>query len=729
MIPDQKSNEGRNRYGLGIESALYVLFILVSILILIFGLKLFETNLSIPFEYDEDTLLILPLVKETVEGGHHWRNARLGAPGVQELHDFPIVDHLHFLIIRLMAVFTHDTGLVFNLYYLATYPLTVVTTMLVLRHFQVSRMAAGVGGLLYAFQPYHYLRGEHHYFLAAYYVVPLSAMLALKLCRGQYRVSLRSWGTVAVLLIAVATGSAGAYYAFFACALYGIAGFYGWAVTGTWRALASALLLIGVVVVVGAANHAPTFRYQWENGHNSGTHIRHSLEAEFHGMKLTHLVLPVTGHQSQTLADLRATYNIKGRPLENENRDGSLGLVGTAGLLLLLVVLVRPTRSGWPLGPLAALTVFLVLLGTIGGLGSLFSFLITPQVRAYNRVSIYIAFFALFAAVWAVDQLLNKRPRFVRVLFLVLLAAFGLWDELARPWFRADAAGARTAVAKRYQDDAAFFGQIEQAVPGGMVFMLPYVKYPEDYATPLAGGYIHNRGYLHTRTVRWSFGAMKGREVDREHRHIVNLPPDEMLLALIVQGFDGLFIDTRGYPPTVGEKLVAEIQLRTGNTTPPLRHVDGLQVFLDLRNYKARLEAERPVELAALRLQEQERLQVLWLHGFVSFEPIGQESKHRWCSRRGELVLVNPTDRTRRFQCNMVFGNLMAESADLKIDGAIWSDRFPVNRDVTSKAYTIVVPPGRHTIRFICKPPAEYRPSDTLEQIFFVAQFEATEIP
>ena len=109
MIPDQKSNEGRNRYGLVVESASYLVFIAVSILILIFGLKLFETNLSVPFEYDEDTLLILPLVKETVAGGHHWRNARLGAPGVQELHDFPIVDHLHFLLIRLMAFFTPDT--------------------------------------------------------------------------------------------------------------------------------------------------------------------------------------------------------------------------------------------------------------------------------------------------------------------------------------------------------------------------------------------------------------------------------------------------------------------------------------------------------------------------------------------------------------------------------------------------------------------------------------------
>lgn len=728
MIPDQKTNEGRNRYGLLVESASYVLFILVSILILIFGLKLYEAELSVPFEYDEDTLLILPLVKETVEGGHHWRNARLGAPGVQELYDFPIVDHLHFLLIRLMAVFTRDTGLIFNLYYLATYPLTVVTTMLVLRHFHLSLMAAGVGGLLYAFQPYHYLRGEHHYFLSAYFVVPLSAMLALNLCRGQYRVSLRSWDAVAVLLVAVATGSAGAYYAFFACALYLLAGCYGWALTGTWRVLASALLLIGVVVIVGAANHAPTFLYQWKNGH-SATHVRHPFEAEHHGMKLTHLVLPVTGHQSRALADLRATYNNIGRPLEHENRDGCLGLIGTIGFGGLFVALFLPNRRPWPLGPLAALTALLVLVGTIGGLGSLVSFLVTPQVRAYNRVSIYIAFFALFAVLATVDRLLQTSPRFVRVLLLVLLAAVGLWDELARPWFRSDVADARTAVMKRYQDDGAFFGQIEQAVPGGMVFMLPYVKYPEDYSTPLAGGYVLNRGYLHTRTVRWSFGAMKGREVDLVHRHTVTLPPDEMLLALIVQGFDGLFIDTRGYPPTVGEKLVSEIQLRTGNTTPPLRHVDGLQVFLDLRSFKARLEADRPGELAALRLQGLEQLQVLWLHGFVSFEPVGQESKHRWCGRRGELVLANPIDRTRRFQCTMVFGNLMAESADLKIDGAIWSDRFPVNRDVTSKTYTIVVPPGRHTIRFICKPPAEYRPSDTLEQIFFVAQFEATEIP
>ena len=44
---------------------------------------------------------------------------------------------------------------------------------------------------------------------------------------------------------------------------------------------------------------------------------------------------------------------------------------------------------------LAYLTVAAVALGTIGGLGASFNFYVTPMIRCYNRLSIYIAFFAL----------------------------------------------------------------------------------------------------------------------------------------------------------------------------------------------------------------------------------------------------------------------------------------------------------------------------------------------
>src|SRR5438067_6955010 len=196
------------------------------------GLRLDRADLRAPFYYDLDALLILPMVKATAERGlgGHWRNERLGAPGVMELYDFPVIDHLHFLCVWLLSKVVANVVVVFNLYFLLTFPLTTLTAMLVFRHLGLTLPAAAAGGLLYAFLPFHYQRWENHYFLAAYWVVPLSLLPALALGRGElpffrklpdgtYRRRLLSWAAAGQVALAAATASAGAYYAFFACAL------------------------------------------------------------------------------------------------------------------------------------------------------------------------------------------------------------------------------------------------------------------------------------------------------------------------------------------------------------------------------------------------------------------------------------------------------------------------------------------------------------------------------
>ena len=87
-----------------------------------------------------------------------------------------------------------------------------------------------------------------------------------------------------------------------------------------------------------------------------------------------------------------------------------------------------------------------MLLGTIGGLGSLFNHLVTPQVRGYNRISVYIAFLALFAACCLVDRFFDTRTgraRRLRWPALALLATFGIWDQTDDRWFRPDMIEAR----------------------------------------------------------------------------------------------------------------------------------------------------------------------------------------------------------------------------------------------------------------------------------------------
>jgi hypothetical protein len=392
------------------------------------GMQLWDRDLRAPFYYDLDALLYLPLVKTTVEHGSHWTTDRLGAPDRQELYDFPVIDHLHLALLWLIGRVAPDLLLAYNAYSLLTYPLTVLTATWVLRWLRLTLPTAALGGLLYAFLPYHQERYQYHYFLAAYWWVPVSLVPALALCKGDFpffarrgdgtrRWHLLSVGALGVLACGAVTAAAGAYYAFFACATYSVAGAYAWIVHRTWRGAASAALVVAPVVAVGLAFHLPTFLYQHrvlgfgaDNRVNPLTR-RYPEEADSYGLKIAHLLLPTNDHNFRPFANLRSMFsNAPNRPAELE-RAGSLGAIGGTGLVALLVLAALPGRRRWPTGPLVALTLALVLLSTIGAFGSLFNFLINPQIRAYNRVGVFLAFLSLFAVLWWLDRFLLTRPR------------------------------------------------------------------------------------------------------------------------------------------------------------------------------------------------------------------------------------------------------------------------------------------------------------------------------
>ena len=50
-----------------------------------------------------------------------------------------------------------------------------------------------------------------------------------------------------------------------------------------------------------------------------------------------------------------------------------------------------------PVDGLVTLNLAALLLATTGGLGAVFGFAVSPLIRCYNRMSIFIAFFALAA--------------------------------------------------------------------------------------------------------------------------------------------------------------------------------------------------------------------------------------------------------------------------------------------------------------------------------------------
>jgi hypothetical protein len=687
---------------------------------LAYGLRLDRADLAAPLADEGDALLILPMVLAQHEGGTHWVNARMGAPGRQELYDFPVIDHWHFAAIALLDRVIGNPIVAFNLYYLLTYPLAAFCAMFAARCIGLSLPAAGCLGLLYAFLPYHAMRGLSHYFLSAYYLVPLALVPVVNLALGRLRRGL--WP---VLVMAV-TSCAGAYYAFFTCVLLVSAALYGADLRRSARPLAWGALLIAVVFVGGVANHAPTFLHQREFGHNTAPAQRMPEDTEVYALRLTYLLMPIPDHRIPALARWRSGHDSVGRPHQADANAAMLGVVGVAGLVLAAVALFRPRPGRRVTRAVAGLVGWAFVVATAGGLGAVYSDLVSPAARGLARISVFVGFLAFWLALTRLDRW-TRRSRLRWPLF-TLVAAVGLADTTSRDW------GSRTRVAEeervrlRQSEDAAFYRAVEVRVGDGMVFQLPFNDYPEGTRLPLVGGYDHARGMVYTTRTRWSFGAMRGREADQWQREVSAAAVPEMLQRVTLRGFDGLVIDTQAVGPD-GPTFQAALNSVLGVPGPDVIHPSGRLAFYDLRPYCDRLRRELGGDYDTRARAEAEAVRVLWFRCFDSFEPLGKEDTHRWCASRGEAWVVNPSDRTRRVTLSYIARTVSPFPTTLRITGDTWAETFDIDSSSGVRTVTLDVPPGRHRVDFACDPPRGWVPHDARRHVFFLAQFRLSEGP
>ena len=574
-----------------LSAATYVGAAATSFAVLVIVLQLWRANLSIPINNHGDALWTQSWVKGIAENGWYLVNPRLGAPGQMELYDFPQTDNLHFLLLKLLVLATHDFATAFNLYYLLGFPLITVSASFALRRFAVSRPAAAACGLLFSFLPYHLARSEYHLFLSSYFLVPPAIMVALWIYLDRLRwpwskkdPNLR-WGRGrmwASLLTMGLIASAGVYYAFFTCYLLLVAGLASALDRQKLRGLLMACTLVAVMGAGVLANLWPSFAYRREHGKNVETAQRYPHEAEVYGLKIGQMVLWINQHVVGKLNPRRQTYDLLPLAPGDEKESSALGAVGCAGFFFLLGLLLCRTRArqGEVMPGLAVLNIGAVLLATIGGFGSLFALLVSPQIRCYNRMSIFIALVALFAVAILLDRarawwLARGHGAWQFQLALILLTAAGLADQIGR-----NRVPDYAAVEDQFEGEGEFVRQIEEHLPAeSLVYQFPYFAFPESPPLHQLNGYDPVRLYLHSGTLHFSFGAVRGREIDRWQRELEELPLEEQLFQLIDRDFRGIAIDRAGYADHGAE---VETRLRELLNEEPLVSSDERLSFFAL---------------------------------------------------------------------------------------------------------------------------------------------------
>jgi hypothetical protein len=544
-----------------------------------------DGDLDVPYLYVSDANFYHSEVKGILEHGWFWRNPDLGAPEGQQLFDYPVLsgDPLNALLMKLIGLFTSDAAVVVNVFFLLTFPLVGLVAYLVLRRLTVSPFVAIVCSVLYTLMPYHFYRGELHLVLSAYYAVPIGAYLILAVLGdrplwGRWRLTL---GTLALCAV-IAFASAGYYYAAFTVILVAAVAAIRAVVTRTRQPLVQGAAVVGAILALSLVTLAPSFVYWAKHGTNFEAH-RLRIHSEIYGLKLTQLVLPHEQHRIGWLAELRRDYQGWFGPTEATTFT-ALGAVATAGLLWLLAVAVLQVASPGRAvasalhGQAALATLLALLVAWTGGI-SLWIAGVWPQIRAWNRLSIFIGFFALLAVGLLLDRALGAlRPRrggaVVGAWLLLVVLAVGILDQTSTV-FRPDYA----ALEAEYRSDGELVAAIEERLPAGaMVFQLPYNPFPEGPPLVRMADYDLMRGYLHSDDLRWNYGFMKGRSGDPSPT-LAALPTAQMAREVAAAGFSGIYVDRYGYEDWARE-LERGLVAATGEQ--PLVSPNGRLLFFEL---------------------------------------------------------------------------------------------------------------------------------------------------
>jgi hypothetical protein len=674
-------------------------------------LELWRGNLHTPYAYSSDALFVDAVTKNLAHGWYY-TNPDLGAPFGQQLYDFPIGNALNMAVLKLLVLAFSNPFIAVNVFFLATFPLTALAAFVVMRAVGVSRASAAACSVLFALLPFHFRRGEAHAFLSAYYAIPLIAYLLLgvfgsiRLFEGTGDSAARwrrvvTWRNIATLGVCAIVGASSPYFALAAVVLLIIAGVISGIARHSVREGLKSFALAVMILATLAASAAPAISYRLQHGANDVAAKRSPFETELYGLKVTDLVLPLDHHRLKALARFKEDY-ASTTPVSSEGGQ-TLGFIGTFGLLALLGGgFITVARGSWRIGGAAflhacAATVIVLLFATTAGFSSVLSYTLTPQLHAWNRLSVLVGFFSLLAVGFLLDRLrLRWRGtmmlRFGFSIALLATVTLGVLDQTSTAFVPS-----YEQIRRTFDSDARFVAALERRLPqGASIYQMPYVPFPEA-GKPEDGDYAELRGYLHSHDLRWSYGAMKGRASDWGAT-LSSLPLRLALPALAASGFDGIAVDRSAYADD-GAAVRSELGRRLG--LRPLASPDHTQLFYDLRPLRERLGARYSgTDLAALRTAAVHPLLLNWTASFWDEEESGQGT-WRWSKTPDAYFAIeNRTNRSRQATLRFVLGAGLHRDSNAVVFYPDQSSQIVrVSPTGVAVEQTIDIPPGRHFVR------------------------------
>lgn len=215
--------------------------------------------------------------------------------------------------------------------------------------------------------------------------------------------------------------------------------------------------------------------------------------------------------------------------------------------------------------------VLIILLSAKGGFSTVIAALVTTGIRGYNRTCIFTGIFSLIAAMYLVQNAIEKcKEKYNNQTIYKYGIQVCIWGGLLvflmisiptnfvyKEYFGLSAYSQRK---EEYDDWQNYIGKIENEVPdGSMILELPMVVDSNYMAKLMTAGRAYELSIpaIVAKKTMWSYGS--GRIVDDPVEQI-----DQMIIEAKKMGFAGIYIDTLMYEDDSYEDILEGLNNRLG---------------------------------------------------------------------------------------------------------------------------------------------------------------------
>lgn len=576
----------------------FLIPVIVATIIPCIWLRIWEIDINSSIGNNGDSMLLTMLVKSLRENGLSgaFFNPRIGSPEISSLIDVPFWDFPMTIIFYIIAFFTSSESATIYVFLILTFTTASASMYYLLTKVTNNYLIQFCFSVAFAITPYHFLREIPHLSLANYFVIPIGIYLALLIYQHEFYKGVpeiykdNKIKQMFMYISIVIVGLSNVYYSFFIIIVVAIAILSKMVRKKSFRILlyeARILYLLCVCFILGIL---PKLIYGVIHGSNEIAGLRSPIESEIYGLKIIQMLLPARYSRINLFQKINNSYNNSAFNV-NENAFATLGIIATIGFVFSCIWLIgylieKGKNKEFDIMVFISLSTLVIILFCIpGGFGTIFSYCVTPQLRALNRGSIIIVAFSIVSSAILFNYFYEKFNKKIISILLFGLFAFVLYAEVPQ-----NNIGWHNEIEKSDANYKEFFGKIEDQLEDySMVYQLPVADFPEVSPINKMDDYSHFIAYVYTDTIKWSYGGVKGRNEIAKNLNVDNGMSLEFIKNIINAGFKGVYIDSYGYED--GGKVINEFY-KTYINNDPIVSTDGRYFFYKINDSIEEIESK-----------------------------------------------------------------------------------------------------------------------------------------